>query len=101
MVRRSMAQRAIEDVIIGFLAENEKERTSAEELRHRLEETGAELPIDSVLAVEVLVLVQNHFGVRLPLTAETARCLRSVSDFAAKVQALVEEATVAARAEGA
>ena len=94
-----MAQRAIEDVIIGFLAE--KEHMSAEELRRQLEEAGADLPIDSVRAVEVVVLVQNHFGIRLPLTAETAQCLRSVSDFATKVQALVEEAATSARAEGA
>lgn len=94
-----MAQRTIEEVIIGFLAD--VQHTSAEELRRQLEQAGDDLPVDSVLSVEVLVLVQNHFGVRLPLTAETAQCLRSVCRFAAKVQALIDDAAATARAEGA
>lgn len=94
-----MAHREIEDVIIGVLAD--MQHLPAEELRRQLEAAGDELPVDSVRAVEVLVKVQNYFGIRMPLTAETAECLRSVSAFAAKVHALMDEAAAVAQAEGA
>jgi len=86
-----MDHRTVEDVIIEFLAEHQHGTTPAE-LRRQIQERGEDMPIDSQLAVEVVVRVQNHFGVRLPTTAETAHYLRSISGFAARVQALVEEA---------
>lgn len=94
-----MDQRTVEDVIIEFLAENG--HTTPAELRRCLSEGGEELPIDSYLAVEVLVRVQDHFGVRLPMDAETAHCLRSVTRFAARVSSLIDEARNKAAQEGA
>jgi acyl carrier protein len=84
-----MGQRTVEDVIIEFLAE--VGHTTPAELRRCLLERGDELPIDSLRTVEVLVRVQNHFEVRLPINAETAHCLRSVTTFAAKVNSLIDE----------
>jgi acyl carrier protein len=89
----------VEDVIIEFLAE--AGHATPAELRRCLLEGGEELPIDSYLAVEVLVPVQNHFGVRLPMDAETADCLRSVARFAARVSSLVDEAHRKTVQEGA
>lgn len=94
-----MDQRTVEDMIIEFLAET-GHRTPTD-LRRCLLEGGEEMPIDSYLAVEVLVRVQNHFGVRLPMDAETAHCLRSVTRFAARVRSLVDEAHNKAAREGA
>lgn len=94
-----MGQRTVEDVIIEFLAE--AGHTTPAELRRCLLERGDELPIDSLRTVEVLVRVQNHFGVRLPMNAETAHCLRSVTTFAARVHSLVDETRDKAAQEGA
>jgi acyl carrier protein len=93
-----MDQQAIEDMIIELLAEEAGTVPAA--LRLRLEEAGDELPVDSLLAAEVVVRVEERCGVQLPATAETARCLRSVRDFAAMVCHLVTE-VARSRAAGA
>ncbi|GAA1021369.1 hypothetical protein Aple_060290 [Acrocarpospora pleiomorpha] len=87
-----MDQRTIEDLIIELVARDI--RTDPESLRDRLEQTGDELPIDSLLAAEVVARLEAQCGVKLPTTAETARALRSVRDFAAIVLDLI---TAAAR----
>jgi acyl carrier protein len=84
-----MDQWAIEDLIIELLAE--EAGTIPAVLRAQLEESGEEMPVDSVLAAEVLTRVEQRCGVELPATAETARCLRSVRLFAAMVYRLVSE----------
>lgn len=78
-----MGPRDIEDLTIGLLAEEAK--CSPDEMRQRLEEAGGDLPIDSILLVEVVVRVEERCGVHLPTTLETARNLRSVRDFAVMV----------------
>jgi acyl carrier protein len=78
-----MGPKDIEDLTIGLLAEEAK--CSASEMRQRLEEAGGDLPIDSILLVEVVVRVEEGCGVHLPTTLETARNLRSVRDFAVMV----------------
>ncbi len=83
-------QRAIEDLIIELLAEEAGAVPAA--LRAQLEEGGDEMPVDSVLAAEVVTRVEQRCGVELPATAETARCLRSVRQFAAMVYRLVIDA---------
>lgn len=85
-----MDQQDIEDLIIELLAE--EAGTAPAVLRAQLEEGGEEMPIDSVLAAEVVVRVEQRCGVELPATAETARCLRSVRQFAAMVYRLVVDA---------
>jgi acyl carrier protein len=74
---------AVEEVILTFLAEDDG--CSVEQLREELLGGGQDLPVDSLLAVEVLVRVQNATGVKLPATPETAFALRSVRGFALAV----------------
>lgn len=85
----------ITDRIIELLAlQNGRD---AAELRAELERLGPELPIDSVLAAEVLARIETETGVRLPTTAETSRNLRSVRRFAQAIYDLL----VAQRRQGA
>lgn len=93
-----MDQRAIEDLIFELLAEEAESDPIA--LRRQLEEAGDEMPIDSLLAAEVVAAIEERCVVQLPATAETARSLRSVRDFAATVLRLMQEGSQAA-GEGA
>jgi acyl carrier protein len=88
-----MDQRWIEDLIIELMAAQSHREPAA--LRAHLEELGGELPVDSLLAAEVLAEMEARLGVTLPATAETSRNLRSVSRFA---EALLELATESDRA---
>src|SRR5215471_15858018 len=56
-----MGPRDIEDLTIELLAEEAK--CSPGEMRRCLEEGGGELPIDSILLVEVVVRVEERCGV--------------------------------------
>jgi len=94
-----MEPRDIEDLTIGFLAEEAK--CSPAEMRQCLEEGGGALPIDSILLVEVVVRVEEHCGVHLPTTLETAQNLRSVRDFAAMVYDYVQAERARRAGEGA
>lgn len=77
----------IEDLVVELLAQ--EAHCPPEELRARLSAGGDTLPVDSLLAAEVLALVQERVGVVLPATAETAQALRSVRTFAEAVARLV------------
>jgi acyl carrier protein len=77
-------QREIEDVIIDLLAEDGG--VNPADLRRQLEGQGAGLPIDSLLAVEVLVRVELRFGVQLDANPATAEAMQSVSAFATAVR---------------
>jgi len=79
----------VADIILGFLAEDEG--CSVDQLRAELVMAGRELPIDSLLAVEVLVRVQDATGVKLPATADTAFAMRSVHGFAHAVMREIGE----------
>jgi acyl carrier protein len=94
-----MGPRDIEDLTIELLAEETK--GSAREMRQRLEVAGGDLPIDSILLVEVVVRVEDRYGVQLPTTLDTARNLRSVRDFAAMVYNLVQVGLARRAGEGA
>ena len=63
-----MDAREVEDIIVELLAE-QAGRDPAE-LRRELQEEGEELPIDSLLAAEVVARVEERHGVSLPATAE-------------------------------
>lgn len=84
----------IEELILELLAEDAGRPVAV--LRDELLERGDMMPVDSLLAAEVLVRVQERVGVELPATAETALALRSVQTFAVAVHDLVL-AVVAAR----
>jgi acyl carrier protein len=94
-----MGPRDIEDLTIELLAEEAK--CSPGEMRQRLEEAGGGLPIDSILLVEVVVRIEDRYGVHLPTTLETARNLRSVRDFAGMVYDLVQVELARRAGEGA
>lgn len=82
------SQRQIEDVIIELLADDAG--TNPADLRASLEELGgSSLPVDSLLAVEVLARVEARFGVTLPIDQATADALKSVADFAALVRSAI------------
>jgi acyl carrier protein len=78
----------IEDFTIGLLAEEAK--CSPGDMRQRLEDAGGDLPIDSILLVEVVVRVEERYGVHLATTLETVFNLRSVRDFAVMVYNLMQ-----------
>lgn len=84
--RYRMDQAGVEDVIIRLLAEHQHK--TADELLQELLAAGDDLPIDSVLAAEIVGELQEYFRVRMP-TAEVPEYLRSVRAFAAKICALV------------
>lgn len=81
----------VEAAIIEFLSEDEDMGLSPEELRKHLEGDGPELPIDSVLAAEVLPALEERFGVRLPANFSTAYNLRSVRRLARQLVDTVYE----------
>ncbi|MGL5825262.1 MAG: acyl carrier protein [Nocardioides sp.] len=82
------SQRDIEDVIVDLLAEDAG--TSPADLRALLELEGPGLPVDSLLAVEVLVRVEARFGVQLPTTQVTADAMKSVAEFAKVVRTAIQ-----------
>lgn len=84
-----MDRRQVEDLILGLLAEDAGRNPA--DLREELEDVGEWLPIDSLLAAEVLARVEEYYGVTLPATAETAEGLRSVATFAQAILDLVDQ----------
>lgn len=90
-----MTEEDIEWLIIELLAEDNGQ--DAADLLQELVAAGANLPVDSLLAAEVLARVQDRCEVELPTSAETAKALRSVKTFARAVWDLlpVEQAKAA------
>ncbi|HOU23500.1 MAG TPA: acyl carrier protein [Anaerolineae bacterium] len=84
-----MNQREVEDLIIDLLAQDAG-RTPAD-LREELAERGESLPIDSLLAAEVIARIEERLGIRYPATAESARNLGSVEAFAQAILDLIAD----------
>lgn len=84
-----MTMDEIEELIIGLLAADAGADPAA--FRAELLTRGQELPIDSLLAAEVLARVELRCGVDLPATAENAKNLQSVTAFAQAILALVQQ----------
>ena len=80
MTTRTLAVSEIAEIVIGFLAA--ESGIPPPQLRADLEAAGPELPVDSLLVVEVLVKVEDACGVRLGINEEVARSTRSVMTFA-------------------
>lgn len=85
-----MDLRSIEDIILEFLAEDAQ--TTVRELRETLLTAGHRMPVDSLLAVEVLTRVQRRTGVVLRACPETAAAMRSVRSFAEAVYRQLSQA---------
>ncbi|MFE5864203.1 acyl carrier protein [Streptomyces virginiae] len=79
----------IVSVVIEFLAELQ-EKTAAE-VRDALEDGGAELPVDSLLIVEVLTRTEERYSIAIPADRQSAQATRSVQAFARAVQEAVIE----------
>ncbi|MBF6127835.1 acyl carrier protein [Nocardia brasiliensis] len=78
-----MNEADVVDLIVDLLAEDAQ--CDPGQLYAELVQLGDDLPIDSLLAVDILTRVQNATGAFLPATEETARALRSVREFAGAV----------------
>ena len=87
MASKSLTVDEIADIVIGLLAE--KAGVPADQMRAELEAAGTDLPVDSVLIVEVLAKVGEACGARIPANAETARSTGSVMAFARTVHKVV------------
>jgi acyl carrier protein len=84
----------IEDLAIELLAR--RAGREPEDLRRDLEERGSDLPIDSLLLVEIVAEVQKRCGVVIPPTPANAFNLRSVRRFAELVHGLIEQSRLEA-----
>lgn len=73
----------IEALILDFLAEDAG--MTAEEMRAELLAAGQQMPVDSLLLVEIIVRLEDELGCRLPEDPIMAKTMTSVSDFAAAV----------------
>jgi acyl carrier protein len=93
-----MSRRDIEDVILELLAEDLGQ--DRDELRRALEEQGAQMPVDSLLAMEVLVRLEVLYGIEMPTNAETGLAMKSVGTYAQAVWDEVRRAGAAAGATG-
>ncbi|KUF19235.1 acyl carrier protein [Streptomyces silvensis] len=79
----------ITTLVIDFIAEHEG--VSPDELRAELEQGGRELPVDSLLVVEILTRIEERYHVAIPADREAAQATRSVRAFAAAVlDAIIE-----------
>lgn len=79
----SQTVQEIADIVIDYLAEYQER--PRQEVHEELAALGPDLPIDSVLIMEILARVEEHFGVCVPADAEAGRSLRSVWAFAETV----------------
>jgi len=70
----------IEHLIVQLLAEDQG--MEAQDLWAELTDLGVNMPVDSLLAVEVVVRLEQQLGVELTTSADTAKALRSVKTFA-------------------
>lgn len=78
-----MTKEDIEWLIVELIAQDNGQ--VAADLLEDLSAEGEHLPVDSLLAAEVLARVEERCGVSLPTDAETAKALRSVKSFAQAV----------------
>lgn len=76
-------------VIIQFLAELQDR--SAAEVRTELDAGGAELPVDSLLIVEILTRVEERYSITIPADRQSAQATRSVRAFARAVLEAIDE----------
>ncbi|MCH0573074.1 acyl carrier protein [Streptomyces sp. MUM 136J] len=79
----------IASVVIEFLAELQ-EKTAAQ-VRTELEDGGAELPVDSLLIVEILTRVEERYSIAIPADRQSAEATRSVRAFARAVREAIIE----------
>ncbi|GCD40396.1 acyl carrier protein [Streptomyces paromomycinus] len=76
-------------VIIDFLAQ--LQGRSAADVRAELEAGGPQMPVDSLLIVEILTRIETHYAIAIPADRKSAQATRSVRAFAhAVLEAIIE-----------
>jgi acyl carrier protein len=86
-----MPSRSVQEIVgivIEFLAEYQQR--PVDEVHEELAGKGQDLPVDSVLIMEILARVEERFGVRIPADAQAGRSLRSVWAFAETVHDAIQ-----------
>lgn len=78
-----MTQREVEGAILELIAQ--ELRRDPKELKRELAAKGIQLPVDSPLMVEIILALEDRFGITLPDDAATAACMRSVQALARRV----------------
>ncbi|MGW4222205.1 phosphopantetheine-binding protein [Streptomyces bauhiniae] len=76
-------------MVVEFLAELQDREP--DELRMELEEAGEELPVDSILIVEILTRIEERYGISVPADEEAARSTRWVRTFATTILNVINE----------
>ncbi|MEU5556367.1 MULTISPECIES: acyl carrier protein [Streptomyces] len=76
-------------MVVEFLAE--LQNRDPDELWMELEEAGEELPVDSILVVEILTRIEERYGISVPADEEAARSTRSVRTFASTILNVINE----------
>ncbi|MET9462588.1 phosphopantetheine-binding protein [Streptomyces canus] len=79
----------IVSVVIEFMAELQEK--PAPEVRAELEDGGAELPVDSLLIVEILTRIEERYSIAIPADRQSAEATRSVQAFASAVREAIIE----------
>ncbi|MFD8115180.1 MULTISPECIES: phosphopantetheine-binding protein [Streptomyces griseus group] len=76
-------------MVVEFLAELQDR--DPDELWMELEGAGEELPVDSILVVEILTRIEERYGISVPADEEAARSTRSVRTFASTILNVINE----------
>ncbi|WP_308294976.1 acyl carrier protein [Streptomyces sp. Tu10] len=79
----------IVSVVITLLAELQD--TPADVLFQELAKAGTELPVDSLLIVEILTRVEERYVIAIPADRQAAQATRSVHAFARAVLDAITE----------
>lgn len=93
-----MSRRDIEDVILELMAEDLGQ--DRDDLRRALEELGADMPVDSLLAMETLVRLETLYGIEMPTDAATGLAMKSVITYAHAVWEQVQRSGAAGTRTG-
>jgi hypothetical protein len=83
------------EVILRLLADMQGKPPA--EVRATLERAGPQLPVDSLLIVEILARVEEICGCRIPADVPAARSMGSVYSFAQTVVAAIPATGVGSR----
>ncbi|MER7209799.1 acyl carrier protein [Streptosporangium sp. NPDC000239] len=76
-------------VVLELLAHSQGR--DPDELRAELEAAGEELPVDSILVVEILTRAEERYGITVPVNEQAARSTRAVYTFAATILETIKE----------
>jgi acyl carrier protein len=88
--RRVPTRQDIEDVVVAELAAAQQKPVA--EVRTALVAAGPEMPLDSLEIVEIMLSLEEAYGIRFPESPETCAAFQSVRALSDLVQQLAGEA---------